>query len=142
MNPVLLSSLTRELRRTRKARRGMNLLEIMIVVAIVVILIGVLGVGAFQAFQNFKVGQTKLKIQQIAQVVNSEIFMVGGDLPNSLSDIDGIKEGMRKDGWGREFEFVVPGPGDYAFDIISYGEDGTEGGTGRSKDIRYSELSE
>ncbi|MFT7518118.1 MAG: general secretion pathway protein G [Kiritimatiellia bacterium] len=129
------------LKRSRaRGRRGMNLIEIMIVVAIIVILISVLAVAAFQGWEAFKVSQTKIQMQQLATMVHSEILLVGGKAPSSLKDLDGIKENMMVDGWGREFEYIVPGPQNSPFDIISLGRDGSEGGSGRDKDLLYSEL--
>lgn len=126
--------------RRRRGRKGMNLIEIMIVVAIIVILIGVLSYAAFEGWESFKVSQTKLQISEMGKLIHSEMMFAGADAPNSLSEVEGVKENMLKDGWGREFEYVSPGPGGQPFEIISYGRDGAEGGAGRDADIKYSEM--
>lgn len=127
-------------RARRRSRRGMNLIEIMIVIAIIVVLVSVLSVAAFQAFEGFKVTQTKMKVTQLGTMIMQESMLVGTDPPSSLSEVEGVKEDMLKDGWGRPFEYTVPGPGDTPFEIISYGRDGTQGGSGRDADIMYSEI--
>ncbi len=124
----------------RRARGGMNLVEIMIVIAIIVILISVLSVAAVQAYEASKVSTTKFKINQLGQQVLAETMLAGSDIPNNLKDVEGVKEDQLVDGWGREFAFEVPGPGDSPFDIVSLGRDGKEGGTGRDADLKYSEL--
>lgn len=124
----------------RRGRKGMNLVEIMIVIAIIVILISVLSVAAVQAYEASKVSTTKFKINQLGQQVLAETMLAGSKIPNSLKDVEGVKEDQLVDGWGREFEFTVPGPGDSPFDIVSLGRDGKDGGAGRDADLRYSEL--
>jgi general secretion pathway protein G len=127
-------------RASRRSRRGMNLIEIMIVIAIIVVLVSVLSVAAFQAFEGFKVTQTRMKISQIGQMIMQESMLVGTKPPASLKDVEGIKEDMLVDGWQRPFEYTVPGPNNLPFEIVSYGRDGTQGGSGRDADIRYSEI--
>jgi len=125
---------------TRRRRGGMNLVEIMIVIAIIVILISVLSVAAVQAYEASKVSTTTFRINQLSQIVLAETMLAGSEIPKNLKDVEGVKEDQLVDGWNREFIFEVPGPGDSPFDIISLGRDGKEGGTGRDKDLKYSEL--
>jgi general secretion pathway protein G len=140
LDPAALRVALSRAQARRRRRKGMNLIEIMIVVAIIVILISVLSVGAFQAWEAWKVRQTQLKINQLGQMVFSEIMLAGSDVPQSLKDVEGVNEDMMKDGWGRDLEYVTPGPGDAPFEIISYGRDGAEGGSGRDQDLKYTEM--
>lgn len=140
LNPtVLRAALAEANKRNRRGRRGMNLVEIMIVIAIIVILISVLAVAAVQAFEASKVSTTKFQVNELGKLVMSEMMLVGGKAPNSLSELEGVKENMLVDGWGREFEYITPGPNGAAFDVISYGRDGSEGGSGRDGDIRFTD---
>ena len=123
----------------RRRRRGMNLLEVVIVIAIILIIVGVLGVGAVQIFGQSKYAATKIEIQGLGQNVTSQMLLMGTK-PSSLKDISGIKESQLKDAWNNEYVLEVPGPDGADFDIVSYGADGTEGGTGEDADIRLSEL--
>jgi general secretion pathway protein G len=141
MNRIDPTALRAALRRARRrSRRGMNLIEIMIVIAIIVVLISVLSVAAFQAYEGFKVTGTRIKIQQLGQMIMQESMLVGTKAPSNLKDVEGIKEDMLIDGWGRPLEYTTPGPNNTAFEIVSYGRDGTQGGSGRDADIRYSEI--
>ena len=126
--------------RPRFARRGMNLLEVMIVVAIIVVLVSILGFAALQVNERFKRSETELRISQIASVIQSEILLIK-KMPTSLDAVDGIKPDMLVDGWGKPLEFVAGSDG-RSFDIISYGRDGTEGGTGLDADIHYKDMEE
>lgn len=141
MNAVDPAAIRAHLHRARRrSRKGMNLIEIMIVIAIIVVLISVLSVAAFQAYEGFKVTQTRLKINQLGQIIMQETMLVGSKPPSNLKELEGVKEDMLVDGWGRPFEFSVPGPNNLPFEIVSYGRDGTQGGSGRDADIKYSEI--
>ena len=135
-----LEALRRALSSRRRRRRGLNLVEVVIVIAIILIIIGVLGFAASSVFNNSKVSTTQMQIDGLGTSVTSYMYQVNkGKPPASLKDLPDLTEDQLKDAWGNEFEFVAPGPGNHAFDIISYGEDGQEGGAGRAADIRYSE---
>ena len=45
-----------------------------------------------------------------------------------------IKRGLPKDPWGNDYKYVSPGTHG-AFDIVSLGNDGKEGGEGEAKDV-------
>lgn len=47
-----------------------------------------------------------------------------------------------KDAWGNAYKYVVPGPDGRAFDLISYGSDGKEGGRGSAGDLVWSDIKE
>jgi general secretion pathway protein G len=132
--------LAQVLKRRRRSRRGMNLVEVVIVIAIILIIIGVLGFAASQVYNNSKVSSTQMEMNGLGTAVTSHMFQVNkGQPPASLKDLSDLTELQLEDAWGNEYEYVVPGPGNNEFDIISYGEDGQEGGTGRAADIRYSD---
>ena len=59
--------------------------------------------------------------------------------PSSLSDVF-TDEDVPKDGWDNEIQLVTPGPGRMKFDLVSYGADGSSGGTGADEDLKWSEL--
>ncbi|MCC5846985.1 MAG: type II secretion system major pseudopilin GspG [Verrucomicrobia bacterium] len=47
---------------------------------------------------------------------------------------------LPKDGWDRPFIYLIPGRGGEAFEIISYGADGQQGGTGVNAEISSANL--
>ena len=126
--------------RGRRNRRGMNLVEVVIVIAIILIIIGVLGFAASSVFSNSKVSSTRMEMNGLGTSVTSYMFQINrGKPPASLKDLPDVTESQLVDEWGNEYEYVVPGPGNNPFDIVSYGEDGQEGGSGRAADLRYSD---
>ena len=110
----------------------------LIVVAIIVVLVSILGYAALQVNENFKRSETELRMSQIASVVQSEILLLK-NMPTDLTDVEGLDEEDVVDGWGNKFEFV-PGSDGKSFDLISYGRDGTEGGTGLDADISLNDV--
>lgn len=122
--------------RSRRARRGMTLMEVMIVIAIILLLMGALTFGLAQMFGEAQGDTASLMIARINEKV--KIYQVKKKkLPDSLSEIYKGEEGP-KDPWGNEFVYRKGGAKGY--DIISYGADGKEGGTGTDSDIKLSEM--
>ena len=58
-----------------------------------------------------------------------------------LRHANGILTNNLKDPWSREYIYIYPGIHG-AYDIVSYGADGQEGGTGADMDITSWELEE
>ena len=111
-----------------------------LVIAIILIIMGVLGFAASSVFSNSKVSATAMEMNGLGSTVTSYMFQINrGKPPASLKELPDVTEAQLTDAWGNEYEYVVPGPGNSPFDIISYGEDGQEGGTARAADIRFSD---
>ena len=128
-------------RRTpRRSRRGMSLVEVMVVIAIILTLMSILAIGVFSIFGESQVQTTILTMGKVNERV--EIYMLRKKKPPSTGD--GLSaafggEQVPQDSWGNDFIYVSPGPGGQAYDIISLGSDGQEGGNGNAADIRWSE---
>lgn len=45
-----------------------------------------------------------------------------------------------KDAWGNAYKYIVPGPDGRAYDLVSYGADGKEGGRGSAGDLVWSDV--
>lgn len=122
-------------RRTRRTRRGMTLMEVMIVIAIILLLMGALTFGLAQMFGEAQSDTARLMISRINEKVR--IYQVKKKkLPDDLAEIY-RGEDVPNDPWGNPFVFRKGGPKGY--DIISYGADGKEGGTGNDSDIKLSD---
>ena len=120
-------------------RRGMSLVEVMVVIAIILVLMSVVGFGALTIFQNRKVDTTMLTMGEVTKRI--EIYSLKKGPPSTS---DGLKaafggESPPKDSWGNEFVYVSPGPNGAKYDLISYGSDGQESGTGNAADIKWSD---
>ena len=120
-------------------RRGMSLIEIMVVIVIILTLMSAIGYGVMSSFNVAMEDTTRITMGRINEKI--EIHMLRHKKPpgqgEGLSAVfDG--EDPPTDGWGNEFRYVTPGPGRMKYDLISYGADGKEGGSGTNKDIRWS----
>lgn len=130
---------TQAVRRALRGRRGMSMVEVMVVIAIIVTLMSIVGFTAMQYFEDSKVQTTLLQMTEVNKKV--EIYTLRNKVPSTA---DGLKAvygdaSIPKDSWGNDFVFLSPGPQGHKFDIVSYGADGAEGGTGNDADIRWSE---
>lgn len=136
-----LASRRRELRRARRhGRRGMSLVEVMVVIAIILTLMSVLAIGVWSIFGESQVQTTILTMGKVNERV--EIYMLRKKkAPGTSEGLAAVFAGeeVPKDAWGNDFVYVSPGPNGMAYDLLSYGSDGQEGGTGNAMDIRWSE---
>ena len=152
-NPVAASAFTRG----EKARSGFSLLEVLIAITIVVILGAAAGLFLLDAPQKANVARAKMDVNTLktavtlyaaensapptqrqgleALVVKTTIPPIPANFPSS-GYLDTKK--IPLDPWGRPYAYLVPGRGGEAFEIISYGRDGEEGGEGFDADISSS----
>lgn len=126
-------------RKALRNRRGMSLVEVMVVIAIILTLMSIIGIGAMTVFANSRVDTTVLTMSEVNKRIELHSLKKG---PPSTSD--GLKavfgqDTVPKDSWGNEFVYVSPGPNGAPYDVISYGSDGVEGGTGNAADIKWTE---
>jgi general secretion pathway protein G len=130
------------LAKRRKNRRGMSLVEVMVVIAIVLTLMAILGGIALSVFANAKVSTTELQMHEVKQAV--DLYAIKKGAPSTSEGLkavyDGLSMDVPKDAWDHDFIYVNPGPDGKQYDVVSYGSDGTEGGTGNAADIKLSEL--
>ncbi len=124
-----------------RSRRGMSLVEIMVVIAIIVTVTSIIGYGIMQVWENSRVETTKLQMGRVVEriqihtVKHKKAPTMGEGLAAVYRD-----EPIPTDSWGNEFVYVTPGPNGADYDIISYGRDGVQGGTGNNEDIHLSDL--
>jgi hypothetical protein len=96
---------------------------------------GALTFGLVQMFGEAQSDMARLSISRINEKVR--IYQVKKKkLPDDLSEVY-RGEDVPDDPWGNAFVFRKGGPKGY--DIISYGADGKEGGTGNDADIKLSD---
>jgi general secretion pathway protein G len=128
-------------RRITRSRRGMSLVEVMVVIAIILTLMSVLAFGVFSVWENARVETTRLQMGRVQERIL--IYTVKSKKPPStgegLSAVFG-DEPVPVDAWGNEFVYVSPGPDGKDYDLISYGRDGVQGGTGNNADLSLADI--
>ena len=134
-----------------KKSRGFTLIEIRVVVVIIGLLSALVGPRLMGQSDEAKRKTTQTQIAQLEQVLGL-YYLDNGFYPTTSQGLEALvkeptmppeplnyKKGgymkkVPKDAWGREFVYTAPGEhGD--FDILSYGADGQEGGSGANADI-------
>ncbi len=129
--------------------RGMTLIEILVVLVLIGVVMGIVGGNFIQRGEKAKRDAAKIEIGQIGQTLDLFKLEVGR-YPSSQEGLQALiaqpsgvnnwngpywkKSTVPKDPWGNDYLYVFPGQHG-AYDIISYGADGKEGGDGADKDI-------
>ena len=139
--------------RTRSAtRRGMTLVEILAVVVILGLVAAVLAVSLSGSFGKAKHELAKTGIGQGVQKL--ELYRLDTDEWPSLelglqalstghaspSDPHFLEHGQLLDPWKHPYVYIAPGPDMRPYEVISYGRDGVQGGTGEDAAISSARL--
>ena len=139
------------MKRAKKAARragGFTLVEMMVVIVIIGILATVLITQIAGKADRAKVEATKAIIKQVGDAV--EMFKLDHNkYPERLDDLmrmpayvdarkwppGGYLKKSPRDAWDRELYYRFPGTAGQPFDVVSFGEDGREGGEGYAEDL-------
>jgi general secretion pathway protein G len=139
--------------------QGFTLLELLVVVVIITILATIVGVKVAQRPGQARVAAAKAQIANFRTALQM-YRMDNGRFPTMEQGLKalcekpttqpvperyaegGYLESRRvpADPWGREYVYIVPGPGGEPYEIISYGSDGEPGGEGEAADISSASL--
>jgi general secretion pathway protein G len=150
MTTINPNARTRKSRRAnRRSKRGFTLIEMLVVITIIGLIMAIVGPRVLNYLSESKVKATKIQIESFASALDL-YFLDNGHYPsgseglNALvqrqSDAPGwngpyLKGGVVPDDpWGHAYVYRAPGEHG-AYDIVSYGSDGHEGGTGTAADI-------
>jgi general secretion pathway protein G len=139
----------------RRTEGGFSLLEILIAVAILALVGGVVATNVFGNFLRAKRDVAKTQIAEIKSAIQTyRLHSPGGKLPETnefpqcllepgpngespAMDPDNAPGGKILDPWNNEYVYRKEGS---SFEIISYGEDGVQGGEGDAADISSKKL--
>jgi general secretion pathway protein G len=135
------------------AQRGMTLIEILVVLVLIGIVLGIVGGNFIGKGEKAKADAAKIEIGQIGQALDLYKLEVGR-YPTSAEGLQALvaapastanwngpywkKASIPKDPWGNDYRYTSPGQKG-AYDIVSLGADGKEGGEGANKDISTAE---
>lgn len=130
---------------------GFTFIETLIVMGIILILTATVGFMAVRYLQKAKVVAAKTQIETFSLALQG-YYLDCGSYPTEQQGLnvlwqkpqgDAAKywngpylaQAVPKDPWTRDFIYKVPGPNGLPFVIVSYGEDGLEGGEGNNLDV-------
>ena len=131
------------------AQRGMTLIEILVVLVLIGVVMGILGGNFIGRGEKAKADAARIEIGQIGQALDL-YKLETGRYPSSSEGLQALiaspagatnwngpywkKSSIPKDPWGNDYRYASPGQKG-AYDILSLGADGKEGGEGTNKDI-------
>ncbi|NUM35191.1 MAG: type II secretion system major pseudopilin GspG [Candidatus Brocadiae bacterium] len=129
----------------RKSNCGFSLIEIMVVIVIIGLLSSVVTVGVMRFMDNGRITTTKAQMAEFMKALNL-YKMEKGSYPSSSAGLKALVESksssgepllkeIPKDAWGNTYRYRSTGS---TCQVISYGADGREGGTGINEDLKVS----
>ena len=136
--------------RQRPRERGMTLIEILVVLVLIGVVMGIVGSKFIGQGEEAKRKAAKIEINQIGNTLDLFKLEVGRypttseglqaliTAPSGATNWNGPywkNATLPKDPWGNEYKYSSPSTHGGAYDIISLGADGREGGEGPDKDI-------
>jgi general secretion pathway protein G len=141
-------------RRSRDAEAGFTLVEMLVVITIIGLIMGLIGPRVLNYLSESKVKAAKIQLQSFAGALDL-FYLDAGRFPSAAEGLavlvrrtpgvaawNGpyLKGGtVPNDPWNNAYVYRSPGErGPY--DIMSYGSDGQEGGTGAAADISLENL--
>jgi general secretion pathway protein G len=130
----------------RRLSRGFSLVELIAVILLLGIIAGIVAPRVLGQADKGRWNATKTKISSVGAKIEAYALDMG-TVPDRLDDLlkapgnadnwsgPYAREADLKDGWGRPFEYTVPGGHGGDFDLVSLGKDGQPGGEKWAKDI-------
>jgi general secretion pathway protein G len=133
----------------RRAERGFTLVEILVVITIIALIMALVGPRVLNYLSDSKAKAAKIQIESLASALDL-YFLDTGRYPSGSEGLNALMQrpgnatgwngpylrgnAVPNDPWGKPYVYRSPGQhGPY--DIVSYGADGQQGGTGAAADI-------
>ncbi|MCC7407258.1 MAG: type II secretion system major pseudopilin GspG [Phycisphaeraceae bacterium] len=133
-----------------KSSAGFSLVEMMVVLVLIGLLASVVTINVRSYLIRGRQNTAKLEISTLRGAVET-FYGVTGRYPTNEEGLqalvqtnDQITEPLidqvPTDPWGRPYQYLSPGRDDRPYEILCYGADGREGGTGADQDLNSAEL--
>jgi general secretion pathway protein G len=139
----------RRRRRSRRGEEGFTLVEILVVITIIGLIMALVGPRVLNYLSESKVKTAKIQIQSFATALDL-FYLDAGRYPTSAEGLTVLVQAsggiaawngpylkggnVPNDPWGKPY--VYRSPGEHGvYDVVSFGSDGQEGGTGTAADI-------
>src|SRR5439155_24404726 len=118
-------------------RRAFSVVEIMIVVVIIGLMAGLVTYATAGYLERAQRQRARSDVATYAGAIDA-YYLAKGSYPDNQQGLKALVpefiKVLQNDPWGHPYQYVSPGRGG-PFDIISYGADGREGGSGADADI-------
>jgi len=140
---------TKRHRAARSNERGFTLVEILVVITIIGLIMALVGPRVLNYLTESKVKAARIQIESFSSALDL-YYLDMGRYPSSAEGLAALVQpsgstsgwngpylkgsGVPSDPWGHAYVYRSPGERT-AYEIISYGSDGQEGGTGTAADI-------
>jgi general secretion pathway protein G len=131
------------------SQSGFTLIEMLVVITIIGLIVALVGPRVLNYLSESKVKAARIQIQSFTSALDL-FYMDAGRYPSSAEGLDALVRPMAgvvawngpylrggtvpKDPWGTPYVYRSPGVRG-SYDVVSYGSDGREGGTGLAADI-------
>lgn len=124
----------------KRHNEGFTLVELMVVVAIIAILATTAGIYLIGALDDADQAKAKTEIRALKSAVTAYMIRNNRRLPDTLDQVSEFMDPPRipSDPWGNPYVYTREGSRN--FRIVSYGANGTPGGTGIDADISSDDL--
>jgi general secretion pathway protein G len=127
---------------------GFTLIEMLVVLVIIGLIMGLVGPRVLKYLSDARVNATRLQIEALGNSLDL-YYLDNGRYPSTSEGLDALVrkpsnaeswngpyvKNVPLDAWKNEYVYRSPGE-DGPYDIMSYGSDGREGGTGSAADIK------
>jgi general secretion pathway protein G len=136
-------------RRARRDELGFTLVEVLVVITIIALMMALVGPRVLNYLTESKVKAAKIQIESFSTALDL-YFLDAGRYPTSSEGLTALLQTpggtsgwngpylrgstLPSDPWGKPYVYRSPGQHG-SFDIVSFGADGQEGGTGAAADI-------
>ena len=135
--------------RQNVGQQGFTLVEMLVVITIIGLIMGLIGPRVLNYLSESKVKAAKIQLQSFGSALDL-FYLDAGRFPSTEEGLTALVQrtpgvaawngpylkggSVPKDPWNNSYIYKSPG-GRGAYEIMSYGSDGQEGGTGIAADI-------